>query len=123
MQVLQLTVIISQDDYFRRRPIYTEIVHRAHAAGLAGATVVRGTEGFGASRRIRTSRLPGLTEHLPVVITIVDREDRIRAFLPQLRELVVSGLVTLDVVEVVGDGPGAERNADDADPDAYGPGV
>ena len=115
MQVLHLTVIISQDDYFRRRPIYTEIVRRAQAAGLAGATVVRGAEGFGASRRIRTSRLPGLAEHLPVVITIVDREDRIRAFLPQLSELVVSGLVTLDVVEVVGDGPSGERDA--ASPD------
>ena len=117
MPEMQLTVIISQDDYFRRRPIYTEIVHRAQAAGLAGATVVRGTEGFGASRQIRTSRLPGLTEHLPVVITIVDSEDRIRAFLPQVRELVVSGLLTLDVVEVVGDGPGGQRHADDVDPD------
>ncbi len=98
---LRMTVFISENDQFHHRPLYTEIVHRAHAAGLAGASVVRGCEGFGASSRIHTSRLLSLNESLPVLIVIVDRPDRIREFLPQVEELVTRGLITLDEVEVV----------------------
>lgn len=103
---LRLTIYISENDQFRHRPLYTEIVHRAHAAGLAGASVVRGCEGFGASSRIHTSRLLSLNESLPVVIIIIDRPERIRGFLPQVGELVVNGLITVDEVEVIRrDGP------------------
>ncbi|MGE5137190.1 MAG: DUF190 domain-containing protein [Gemmatimonadota bacterium] len=98
---LRMTVFISENDQFHHRPLYTEIVHRAHAAGLAGASVVRGCEGFGASSRIHTSRLLSLNESLPVLIVIIDRPDRIREFLPQVSELVTKGLITLDEVEVV----------------------
>lgn len=98
---LRMTVYISENEQFHHRPLYTELVHRAHAAGLAGASVVRGCEGFGASSRIHTSRLLSLTESLPVLVIIIDRPDRIRAFLPQVEELVTKGLVTLDEVEVV----------------------
>jgi uncharacterized protein len=97
---LRLTIILSQDAQFRHRPLYTEIVRRAHAAGLAGATVIRGAEGFGASGQVHTGRLLSLSEDLPAVIIIVDRPERIRAFLPQVRELVLGGLVTLDEVEL-----------------------
>ena len=76
-------------------------MHRAHEAGLAGASVFRGIEGFGASYRIHTSRLLSLSEDLPVVIVIVDTEERVRAFLPQLDELVTEGLVILDDCEVI----------------------
>jgi len=76
-------------------------VHRAHACGLAGATVLRGVEAFGASSRIHTSRLLSLSEDLPVVIVIVDTEDKVRAFLPRLEELAIEGLIMLDQVEVV----------------------
>lgn len=85
----------------------TEIVHRAHRAhraglaGLAGASVIRGIEGYGASSRIHTTRLLSLAEDLPVAIIIVDAEDRIRAFLPHLDELVTDGLVIIDPVEVI----------------------
>ena len=75
--------------------------HRAHAAGLAGASVFRGVEGFGASALIHTSRLLSLSEDLPVAVVIVDDEERVRAFLPQLDELVTEGLVTLDDCEVI----------------------
>jgi PII-like signaling protein len=98
---LRMTVFIGENDQFHRRPLYTEIVHRAHKAGLAGATVLRGCEGFGASSRIHTSRILSLTEDLPTVILIVDRAEKIRAFLPQVEELVTEGLVILDEVEVV----------------------
>jgi PII-like signaling protein len=98
---LRLTIFLGEDDQWRHKPLYTEIVHRAHAAGLAGASVLRGIEGFGASSRIHTSRLLSLSEDLPVAIVIVDAEVRIRAFLPQLDELVAEGLVIVDPVEVI----------------------
>ncbi|MDN0199178.1 DUF190 domain-containing protein [Streptomyces sp. S.PNR 29] len=98
---LRLTVFVGENDTWHHRPLYSEIVHRAHAAGLAGASVFRGVEGFGASSRIHTLRLLSLSEDLPVAVVIVDSEERVRAFLPQLDELVTEGLVILDDCEVI----------------------
>jgi len=98
---LRMTVFVSETQQFRHRPLYTEIVHRAHAAGLAGATVLRGHEGFGASSHIHTTRILSLAEDLPAMILIVDLPEKIRAFLPQVEELVQQGLIILDEVEVV----------------------
>jgi PII-like signaling protein len=97
----RLTIFVGEDDQWHHKSLYNEIVHRAHREGLAGATVLRGIEGFGATSRIHTTRLLSLTEDLPVVIVIVDAEEKIRAFLPQLDELVSEGLVILDPVEVI----------------------
>ncbi|MFF9364147.1 DUF190 domain-containing protein [Streptomyces griseoluteus] len=98
---LRVTIFIGEHDTYRHKPLYSEIVHRAHAAGLAGASVFRGIEGFGASSLIHTARLLSLNEELPVAIVIVDTPDRVRAFLPQLDELVESGLVILDDCQVI----------------------
>ncbi len=99
---LRLTVLIGESDQVGHRPLYTEVVHRAHAAGLAGASVFRGIEGFGASSRIHTTRLLSLSEDLPVAVVVVDAPDRVRAFLPEVLELVGdAGLVTLEDVEVL----------------------
>ncbi|MEV0175851.1 DUF190 domain-containing protein [Streptomyces sp. NPDC050803] len=98
---LRVTVFVGENDTWHRRPLYSEIVHRAHAAGLAGASAFRGIEGFGASSLIHTSRLLSLSEDLPVAVVIVDTEERVRAFLPQLDELVTEGLVILDDCEVI----------------------
>ncbi|MBB6421213.1 DUF190 domain-containing protein [Streptomyces massasporeus] len=100
-RALRLTVFVGERDTWHHKPLYSEIVHRAHAAGLAGASVFRGIEGFGASSLIHTSRLLSLSEDLPVAVVIVDTEPRVRAFLPQLEELVTEGLVTLDDCEVI----------------------
>jgi PII-like signaling protein len=100
-RALRVTVFVGEHDTWHRKPLYSEIVHRAHAAGLAGASVFRGIEGFGASSLIHTSRLLSLSEDLPVAVVIVDAEERVRAFLPQLDELVTEGLVILDDCEVI----------------------
>ncbi|MEU3889784.1 DUF190 domain-containing protein [Streptomyces sp. NPDC029041] len=110
-RALRLTVYIGESDTWHHKPLYSEIVHRAHAAGLAGASVFRGIEGFGASSLIHTSRLLSLSEDLPVAVVIVDTEPRVRAFLPHLDDIVTEGLVTLDDCEVIryagrGDDPG-----------------
>jgi uncharacterized protein len=97
----RLTIFIGESDQYGHKPLYVEIVERAHDAGLAGATVVRGFEGFGASSRIHTSRILRLTEDLPVVVIIVDRVEKIEAFLPTLDELITEGLVVRENVEVV----------------------
>jgi len=98
---LRLTIFVGEDDQWHHKPLFTEIVHRAHARGLAGASVIRGVEGYGASSRIHTQRILSLSEDLPVAIIIVDAEERIRAFLPELDELVAEGLVIIDPVEVI----------------------
>jgi uncharacterized protein len=98
---LRLTVYVGESDRHHGRPVYTEIVHRAHNSGLAGATVVRGIEGYGPSSRIHTARLLSLSEDMPVVIVIVDEAEKIRGFLPHLDDLVTGGLVVVDEVEVI----------------------
>lgn len=97
----RLTIFIGESDQHDHKPLYVEIVERAHAAGLAGATVVRGFEGFGASSRIHTTRILRLSEDLPVVVIIVDATARIDAFLPVLDELITEGLVVREDIEVV----------------------
>ncbi|WP_460061601.1 DUF190 domain-containing protein [Streptomyces sp. YKOK-I1] len=111
---LRLTVFVGENDTWHHKPLYSEIVHRAHAAGLAGASVFHGVEGFGASSRIHTSRLLSLSEDLPVAIVVVDTEERVQAFLPQLDELVVDGLAVLDECHVIRY-EGRARNQDEPD--------
>lgn len=97
----RLTIFIGEADQWHHRPLSTEIVHRAHAAGIAGATVLRGVEGYGASSRVHTSRLLSLSSDLPVAVVIVDAAERIDAFLPELDELIAEGMVVRDEVHVV----------------------
>ncbi|HEV8297256.1 MAG TPA: DUF190 domain-containing protein [Acidimicrobiales bacterium] len=97
----RLTIFVGESDMIGRKPLATEIVHRAHAAGMAGATVFRGIEGFGASNHIHTTRILSLSDDLPMAIVIVDTDENIRTFLPQLDELITEGLVIVDDVEVV----------------------
>ena len=98
----RLTVYVGESDRHHHRPVSTEIVHRAHAAGMAGASVFRGLEGFGASNHIHTTRILSLSDDLPVAIVIIDTDEKIRAFLPQLDDVLGGGaLVTVEAVEVV----------------------
>ena len=97
----RLTVFVGESDHHGRTPLATEIVQRAHAAGLAGASAFRGIEGYGASNHIHTTRILSLSDDLPIAVVIVDTDERIQAFLPELDELITEGLVILDEVEVV----------------------
>jgi PII-like signaling protein len=93
-------IIVDEDASIGHKPVYTEIVERAHRARLAGASVFRGIEGFGSSRQIHTSRILSLAENLPAMIVIVDTADAIDRFLPQLVDLGVRGVLAVDDVEL-----------------------
>jgi uncharacterized protein len=97
----RLTILLGEDDQWHHHAAYHEIVRRAHAAGLAGATVFRGVEGYGANNHIHTTRILSLSEDLPVAVVIVDDEERLRAFVAGLHELGIEGLATLEPVEVL----------------------
>jgi PII-like signaling protein len=104
-----LRIRLGESDRHGQQPLYEAIVLRARAAGLAGATLLRGSMGFGASSHLHTAKILRLSDDLPVVIEIVDAEEKINAFLPQLREIMGGGLVTLEKVRVIhyGHGPSA----------------
>ncbi len=96
-----LTVYIGESDRWRGKPLATAIVERLREMGLAGATVVRGFEGFGARSRIHTTHILRLSEDLPVVIQVVDRADRIEEARRALDEMVTEGLITVSDVEIM----------------------
>ena len=100
-QQKRLTIYVGEDDAIGHTPLTTEIVRQAHAAGLAGVTVLRGVEGFGKSNHIHTTRILSLSNDLPMVITIIDTAEHIEAFLPALDELVDECLITIEGVEVI----------------------
>jgi PII-like signaling protein len=97
----RLTIYIGESDHHGHTSLATEIVRRAHAAGMAGASVFRGVEGYGASNHIHTTRILSLSDDLPIAIVIVDKPDAIAAFLSELDELITEGLVVREDIEVV----------------------
>ena len=100
-QALLLRIFIGEDDQFGGSPLHEAILLKARDMHLAGATVLRGPMGFGASSRLHTTKILRLSEDLPLVIEIVDSEDSINGFLPVLNGMMTSGLVTLEKVQVL----------------------
>jgi PII-like signaling protein len=98
---LLLRIFIGESDSWHGKPLYEEIVKLVRERGLAGATVLRGIEGFGAHSRIHTSRILRLSEDLPVVIEIIDEAERVNEVLPTLDEMIGEGLITLEKVQVI----------------------
>jgi len=96
-----LRIFIGESDKHGHRPLYEAIVEEARKRGMAGATVLRGVMGFGKASRIHTIKILRLSEDLPIVIEIVDKPERIAAFLPDLDNMVQDGLVTLESVQVI----------------------
>jgi hypothetical protein len=95
-----LRIFIGESDKHGGLPLYEWIVRRARAAGLAGTTVLRGIEGFGAHSRVHTAKILRLSEDLPIVIEIVDTREKIEAFLPEIDAAIPEGLATLERVEI-----------------------
>jgi len=96
-----LRIFIGESDRWHGKPLYEAIVEVARREGLAGATVLRGIEGFGADSRLHTSRILRLSEDLPVVIEIVDTPEQIERVVPILDEMVGEGMLTLERVQIV----------------------
>jgi hypothetical protein len=96
-----LRIYIGESDRWQHQPLYEAIVLEARRRGLAGATVLRGPMGFGANSRIHTATILRLSEDLPIVVEIADREEAIREFLPVLDGMVAEGLITTEKVHIV----------------------
>jgi PII-like signaling protein len=96
-----LRIFIGENDRRHHEPLYEYIVKEARKRGMAGATVLRGIEGFGAHSRMHTAKVLRLSEDLPIVIEIVDSPEKIEAFLPELDEVITEGMVTLEKVRVI----------------------
>ena len=96
-----LRIFIGESDRWRGKPLYEEIVLEARRRGMAGATVLRGTMGFGAHSRLHTAKILRMSEDLPIVIEIVDKPERIADFLPELDAMIQEGLVTLERAQVI----------------------
>ncbi|MGC8669097.1 MAG: DUF190 domain-containing protein [Chthonomonadales bacterium] len=97
----KVRIYIGETDQWHGKALFTAIVERARKEGLAGATVLRGIEGFGANSRIHTASILRLSEDLPIVIEIVDTAERINLFLPLLDEMVSEGLILVQDCEVI----------------------
>lgn len=95
-----MRIFIGESDIHEGRPLYHAIVELLRGRGFAGATVLRGIEGFGRSSRLHTSHILRLSEDLPIVIECVDSDQRIEEILPALDDMIGDGLVTLEKVEV-----------------------
>jgi hypothetical protein len=96
-----LRVHIGESDHTGHQPLYTAIVEAARKAGLAGATVLKGIEGYGAHSVVHAARIVDLSADLPIIVEIIDSADAIRRFLPGLTAMVADGLITLEDVRIV----------------------
>lgn len=100
-EALLLRIFLGESDRWQHQPLYEAIVLKARELHLAGATVLRGPMGFGAASRIHTAKILRLSTDLPLVIEIVDAEEKVRTLLPFLEEMMGGGLVTMEKVKVL----------------------
>lgn len=96
-----LRIFLGESDKHEGRPLYEWIVRQAQDQGIAGATVLRGLEGFGATHRLHTAKVLRLSTDLPIVVEIVDSEERIQAFLSTVDDAIEKGLATLEKVQIL----------------------
>lgn len=95
-----LRVFIGESDKQDGMPLYEWIVRKAKTTGLAGATVLRGIEGYGGHSRLHTSKILQLSTDLPIIIELIDTLEKIEAFIPTLEEVIKGGLVTLEKAKI-----------------------
>lgn len=96
-----LRIFIGEKDRWHGKPLYEAITLKARDAGMAGVTVFRGMMGFGADSRMHTAKVLRLSEDLPIVVEIADKEDRIQTFIPVLDEMVKEGMITVEPVHIL----------------------
>jgi hypothetical protein len=96
-----LRILIGESDRWQHQPLYEALVMKAREIGLAGATVLRSPMGFGASSRLHTAKILQLSADLPMIIEIVDTEEKLNGFLPMLDEMMSGGLVTMENIKVI----------------------
>ena len=101
-----LRIYIGESNRWKGRPLYEAIVMKARERGMAGATVLRGQLGFGARSRIHTTKILRLSEDLPIVVQIIDTAERIQAFLPEVKEMVSDGMITVENAHIIHCSPG-----------------
>jgi PII-like signaling protein len=111
-----LRIFIGESDQWHGKPLYEAIVRRVREEGLAGATVLRGVEGFGADSRLHTTRILRLSQDLPVVIEVVDTPENVDRILPVLDEMVGEGMLTVEKVHIIAY-RGTAKHAGSADVD------
>lgn len=100
----RLRIFLGEAQEWQGKPLYRAILELAQRRGIAGATVLRGIEGFGPEHHLSTERLPDLSENLPVIVEIIDSEERIASLLPALDTIVQRGMITTAPVEILYDG-------------------
>jgi uncharacterized protein len=103
-----LRLFIGESDRWHGKPLYQAIVERVRAEGLAGVTVIRGIEGFGAHSRLHTSRILRLSQDLPILIEIVDTDEQVERIVPILDDMVGEGMLTIERVRVISYRAGSE---------------
>jgi PII-like signaling protein len=104
-----LRLFIGESDRWHGKPLYQAIVERVRAEGLAGVTVIRGIEGFGAHSRLHTSRILRLSQDLPILIEIVDTDEQVERIVPILDDMVGEGMVTIERVRIISYRSGSGR--------------
>ena len=97
----RLRIFLGEAQEWQGKPLYRALVELARQQGIAGATVFRGIEGFGPEHHLSTDRLPDIADNLPMIVEIVEREERIEALLPLVDRLVVRGMMTVTPVTIV----------------------
>jgi uncharacterized protein len=96
-----LRIFIGESDKWEGKPLYEALVLKAREMGLAGATMLRGLMGYGAASRVHTAKILRLSEDLPIIVELVDSQEKIASFLPVIDEMIQEGLVTLESVQVI----------------------
>lgn len=94
-----LRIFVDEGDQWRHQPLYVAIVEELRKAGFAGATVLKGIEGYGLHRAVHSTRVFDLSTNLPVLIEVIERPERVAQFIPRLREMIAEGLITLESVQ------------------------
>jgi uncharacterized protein len=105
-QASMLRIFISENDHYKGKPLYEQIVLKARELHLAGATVTRGILGFGAHSHLHSAKILALSENLPIIIEIVDTEEKIQSLMPFIDETVKDGLITLEKMKIIKYRPG-----------------